>query len=277
MTALLAFAAALAVPALAFTPLERAFAARRQALLRREWMTDFAFLLGQYWVCAGAVIASLSAFSALVAPHLTRLQIAVAAQPFWLQACEAVLLGDLLIYWAHRLSHRYDVLWRFHRVHHTAEHLDWLAAYREHPLDGLFTQFWINLPGILMGFPIELIAGVAAFRGMWAVFIHSNVRLPLGWLGIVLGSPELHHWHHDREHGGHSNYANLNPLMDILFGTYQRPLRRPEFGVNESVPRGYLAQLMYPLVPARVAQRVAKQWQRTLRMRPATRRAPRRT
>ncbi|EPX58479.1 hypothetical protein D187_003951 [Cystobacter fuscus DSM 2262] len=89
-------------------------------------------------------------------------------------------------------------VWRFHAVHHSVEHLDWVAAHREHPLDGLTTQWVCNLPAFVLGIPLGPLTMVAAFRGMWAIFIHSNVRLPLGLLGLLFGAPELHHWHHAR-------------------------------------------------------------------------------
>lgn len=46
------------------------------------------------------------------------------------------------------------------------------------------------------------------------------------------------------------NYANISPLMDVIFGTYRCPAHEPEsFGVTDYSPRGYFAQLLYPLVP----------------------------
>ena len=60
------------------------------------------------------------------------------------------LLGDLLIYWGHRLQHHSALLWRFHAVHHSAEHLDWLAAHREHPPAGRH-ELAVPLGGALHG------------------------------------------------------------------------------------------------------------------------------
>jgi hypothetical protein len=46
------------------------------------------------------------------------------------------------------------------------------------------------------------------------------------------------------------NYANISPLMDVLFGTYCCPDGEPEsFGVQEAMPGGYLGQLAYPFRP----------------------------
>jgi sterol desaturase/sphingolipid hydroxylase (fatty acid hydroxylase superfamily) len=170
----------------------------------------------------------------------------VMSQPWWLQAVEVIVLSDLLVYWGHRLQHRVEFLWRFHSIHHSAEHLDWLAAHREHPLDTVYTMGVINLPAFVMGFPLETLAGLLAFRGIWAIYIHSNVRLPIGALRIFIGAPELHHWHHSRERDA-GNYANISPLMDLIFGTYRCPPHEPEMlGVSEPMPRSYLSQLLHP-------------------------------
>src|SRR5438132_1620382 len=173
----------------------------------------------------------------------------VATQPWWAQAIEIILLSDFFIYWGHRLQHRVPFLWRFHCIHHSAEHLDWLAAHREHPVDTVYTMGLINLPAFILGFPLETLAGLIAFRGIWAIYIHSNVRLPIGPLRMLVGAPELHHWHHDRDRDA-GNYANISPLMDILFGTYRCPNHEPEhLGLNEPTPRTYLGHMFRPLLP----------------------------
>ena len=88
-----------------------------------------------------------------------------------------IVWSDIVLYWAHRLSHQVPFLWRFHKVHHTSERLDWVAAYREHPVDNLYTRLVENVPAMLLGFPLYTIAGFAVFRGLWAIYIHSNCRL----------------------------------------------------------------------------------------------------
>jgi sterol desaturase/sphingolipid hydroxylase (fatty acid hydroxylase superfamily) len=230
-----------------FVPLERLFPAKRQRFFRPEWWTDLAFFLGQYFVWGALVLGLLQLFRGYLDGIIPAgFRTAVASQSWWLQAIEVVLLSDLFIYWGHRLQHRVGFLWRFHSIHHSAEHLDWLAAHREHPLDTVYTLTLINLPAYLLGFPIETLAGFLAFRGMWAIYIHSNVRLPLGPLRALLGAPELHHWHHAKERFA-GNYANISPLMDLLFGTYRCPPTEPEaLGVEEPISRSYLGQLLHP-------------------------------
>lgn len=233
---------------LVFRPLEMAFPAKKgQRFFRPEWWVDLCFFLGQYVLWSGLVIWLLSLFGGWVEGILPMaFRSAVANQPWWLQAIEVILLSDFLIYWGHRLQHRVSFLWRFHSIHHSTEHLDWLAAHREHPLDTVYTMGLINLPAFLLGFPLETLAGLAAFRGIWAIYIHSNVRLPIGPLRWFIGAPELHHWHHDRARDA-GNYANISPVMDILFGTYRCPPYEPDaFGIPEKISRNYLGQLLHP-------------------------------
>lgn len=247
---LLGTALSAALLALIFTPLERAFPARpRQATLRAGLVTDLAFFLGQYLVFSAVAVATLvwvdRSLSGLWSVSLRTWSMGL---PLWTQVALALVLGDLLTYWFHRACHRFAPLWRLHAVHHSAEELDWVAAHREHPLDGILTQLCVNLPGIALGLPFAALGGLAAFRGLWAILIHSNVRLPLGPLRFVLGAPELHHWHHARVATTRHNFANLAPYLDMLFGTYHRP-PGPEtypLGLTTPWPQRYLAQLVRP-------------------------------
>jgi len=229
-----------------FVPMERVFPAKPgQAFFRPQFWLDMTYFIGQYLLWNTLVFACLAWGREQLHPLIpTAFHTAVAAQPLWLQMIAVILLSDFCIYWAHRLQHRVGFLWRFHRVHHSAEHMDWLAAHREHPLDTIYTVSIINLPGFILGFPLEVMAGFIAFRGLWAIYIHSNVRLPLGPLRVLIGSPELHHWHHDKARDA-GNYANLSPIMDKIFGTYTCPDHEPEaFGLAEKFPRTYVGQLL---------------------------------
>ena len=248
---ILATGASILFLALVFIPMERVFPAKpSQKILREHWTVDLCFLLGQYLLWNGLVLGVL----AYVQPAVTlatpiSLQLYIHAQPIWLQAVEVLVLSDLIIYWGHRLQHKVGFLWRFHKVHHSAQTMDWLAAHREHPLDTLYTVGLINLPAFVIGFDLESISMIVAFRGLWAIYIHSNVRFPIGPLKKLIGSPELHHWHHDVERD-RGNYANISPLMDILFGTYVCPDHEPQtFGIAEDVPTTYLGQMVEPLLP----------------------------
>ena len=255
---LLATGVSLFFLALVFIPMEKAFPAKPgQRVFRPKWFLDLCYFLGQYLLWSSLVLKALNYLGIWIDKGIpSHFRDFIGEQPIWLQAIEVLILSDFLIYWGHRIQHKYDFLWRFHKVHHSAETLDWLAAHREHPVDSIYTVGIINLPALLFGFDLNTLAIIVAFRGIWAIYIHSNVRLPIGPLKILIGSPELHHWHHDKERD-RGNYANISPLMDILFGTYICPPKEPEqFGIKEEFPTTYLGQFIKPIVSNKIWEKL---------------------
>lgn len=249
---------ALAVLGALLWPLELAFpAVKAQRLIRPGSGLDLAFFFGQQ-LCFGPLVLwalTWTQSSALRLP-LCELRDLFHAQPYALRVLEAVMLGDLLAYFGHRLQHRVEPLWRLHAVHHSTEHLDWLAAHREHPLDALYTQTLLNLPLALLGLDLAPAAGVVLFRAGWATFIHSNARVPLGPLRFVLGAPELHHLHHACTRDS-VNFGNLAPWTDLLFGTHRAPGAEPlALGLPVPMRAGYVAMLLDPLIGTRSARHV---------------------
>jgi sterol desaturase/sphingolipid hydroxylase (fatty acid hydroxylase superfamily) len=234
-----------------FLPMERTFPAKgNQPFFRPHFLVDLSHFIFQYFFWGSATLFIMSYFESFINfSFLSETRNIFKNQSIVFQTIEIFVLSDLLIYWGHRLQHKYDFLWRFHKIHHTAEHLDWLAAFREHPLDTIYTVGLINLPAMIFDFDLRGVATIVIFRGIWAIYIHSNIRFPIGPLKALIGAPELHHWHHDLDRRA-GNYANLSPLMDILFKTYKCPPNEPEqFGVKENLPQNFFAHMVYPFLP----------------------------
>ncbi len=116
-----------------------------QRMLRPGYGTDVIYwlttpLLTRSVTRIGMVLALIPLFALLGRP-LTRESVLAGYGPLaqWslpMQAIAIIVLGDFVGYWTHRLFHR-GWLWRVHAVHHSSEHLDWLAAVRVHPLNDL--------------------------------------------------------------------------------------------------------------------------------------------
>jgi sterol desaturase/sphingolipid hydroxylase (fatty acid hydroxylase superfamily) len=180
----------------------------------------------------------------------------LARQPLPLQAIEMLVIGDFIGYWTHRWFHGLR-LWKFHAIHHSSEDLDWLSAVRLHPINDWVSR-WIQAGAlVVLGFAPAAVAAYVPFLTFYAIFVHANVRLSFGRLGVLVASPKFHRWHHTSEDEGlDKNFAGLFPFFDVLFGTYYMPEGRlPErFGLrNERVPTGLLGQLAYPFRRARRA------------------------
>ena len=160
-----------------------------------------------------------------------------------------LILFDSLVYWTHRFYHEIPVLWKFHAIHHSTEHLDWASGFRGHPLDGtILAPAFVFL--VTAGFSLEITGALAVAQLLLGFFLHANVRWKLRWLHRVIITPEFHHWHHTNERDAiWTNYSTFLPLWDQLFGTYYMPKdRRPMvYGINEEIPDGIIRQLRYPL------------------------------
>ena len=219
-----------------------------QRRLRSQLSTDLAFYFGQHMIWLGLELAILVAvargFAAIMPPGPLA---AFASQPWPVQAIEIIVTGDLVTYLYHRASHNVSWLWAFHRVHHSSLQLDWLAAHREHPVDGVLTQLAMNSLALVFAVDLGGLAWLVVFRGVWAAFIHSNVRLPVGPLRILLGAPELHHWHHAAVPRTLHNFSNLAPWTDVLFGTYHcPPHQHHELGMPGSPVKSYVGWILRP-------------------------------
>jgi sterol desaturase/sphingolipid hydroxylase (fatty acid hydroxylase superfamily) len=135
------------------------------------------------------------------------------------------VIYDFFYYWHHRLQHRSLVFWPIHRLHHSTESLNALAAFRIHWLEEPMRVFTMTIPAILL-FHITPVEGawMAVVLGQLGVFIHVNIRVPFGPFTKVLMGPQLHRLHHSPkpEHLDR-NYSAIFPMWDVLFGTYVAP------------------------------------------------------
>jgi len=175
----------------------------------------------------------------------------VSSWPFLVQFVAILVLTDVVQYWVHRAFHRVPFLWRFHRIHHSADVMDWLAGSRLHLVDVAVTRGLTYVPIYLLGFAEPPLFAYVAFVSIQATFIHANVRFRFGPLRWVLATPQFHHWHHGAEREAvDKNFAVHLPVLDRLFGTCYLPGDRwPEsYGLADgtTVPPGYVRQFVAP-------------------------------
>ncbi len=132
------FALNLLMTGLLFIPLEKLFGRlREQALFRPEWRDDLLyFLVSSLFVQSLSYLSLLPSYTLLAhTQDWHGLRQAVASQPLWLQFIEIMVLTDFVQYWFHRAFHQIPALWRFHAIHHSAQHMDWLAGSRMHLIE----------------------------------------------------------------------------------------------------------------------------------------------
>jgi sterol desaturase/sphingolipid hydroxylase (fatty acid hydroxylase superfamily) len=230
-------------------PFEKLYPRHRQPVRRPMLATDLAWsVLSTPLSVVAFVGAAIISIASLVWLPALLLRPIVDALPDLLRVAVGVILFDLVTYWAHRFGHEIPLWWRFHRIHHSTLHLDWVSGFRNHPLDGvLLAPAFVFL--LVAGFSPELSGALVVVQVVTGLFLHANVRFRWRPLHRVVITPEFHHWHHSNEPDAHcSNYSVFLPLWDIVFGTYFMPRdRRPaEYGVDGPVSIGVVGQLIDP-------------------------------
>jgi sterol desaturase/sphingolipid hydroxylase (fatty acid hydroxylase superfamily) len=246
-----------------FIPLERLFYLRPGKILRSQLLAD----IGYYFMngVVPGVVLSLPLTAAAWAAHIIMPPGVTAIYAHWpvaLRLFTALLVAEVGLYWGHRWCHEIPALWRFHVVHHSPTHVDWLVNSRGHPVDFIFTRLCGLSPlyALGLGNPIEGDPGVIPVLVMligpaWGFFIHANVRWRFGPLEWLIATPAFHHWHHANDGAAalNKNYAPLWPWMDRLFGTFHLPRDRQPlaYGTGDAVAPGMAAQLADPVTRTR--------------------------
>ena len=158
--------------------------------------------------------------------------------PAWAAWPIAILLLDFIRYGQHYLLHRVPLLWRLHKVHHSAEVLTPLTRYREHVLEG---PLYSSVAAVGYAVPAAVFAWLFAgsikeitllnigiftllfgFNGAFRHY-HVQFRYPR-WLERWLQSPAMHHTHHSYlpQHLD-TNLAVVTSIWDRWFGTLYIP------------------------------------------------------
>ena len=234
-----------------FMTLEKLFPKyKNQNILRPEWGTDlFYFCFNHLAISAIIIFANyhVSHFNWAVNAEL---QAFVQSVPVILQFVFIVLAADFVLYWEHRAYHEINSLWPIHAVHHSVEHLDWLAGSRGHFVQVFSERAMVMIPLYLLGVSPEALNIYVVFAALQAVIIHCNTNFPFGPLKYVFVTPQFHHWHHASDKPAiDTNYSAHTILFDWLFKTYHMPKEHwpYEYGTTKPLPKTVWGQLMYPI------------------------------
>ena len=173
--------------------------------------------------------------------------------PFVIQVVSAAVVLDVGITVAHWWSHRKDLLWRFHAVHHSVTRMYGFNGLVKHPVHQAVETTAGMLPLVLLGVPGDVAAAVAGLVVMQLLLQHSNVDYRVGKLGRWLALNEGHRLHHvARVPDGDVNFGLFLLVWDRILGTFADPTGRSveahELGLagRPRYPVGYVDQLREP-------------------------------
>lgn len=235
-----------------FIPIERMFARHTaQPVFRTEWREDlFYFLISSMLVQILTYLTFAPARSILAFAPLDGIRASVCVLPFLVQFLAIMLLTDFVQYWVHRAFHRVPWLWHFHAVHHSAQHMDWMAGARMHFFEVVALRSLTVIPMFVLGFGPGPMNAYIFVVYLYATFVHANLGWSFPVIEKLLVTPRFHHWHHGIEPEAIDvNFAVHFPFLDRLFGTHHLPKDQWPAGYGISghpVPKGYWSQFWHP-------------------------------
>ncbi|EGW23370.1 sterol desaturase family protein [Methylobacter tundripaludum] len=171
------------------------------------------------------------------------------ANTAWKALLSFVLL-DLMLYCWHRLSHRFDGLWMFHKVHHNDPYLNVSTAFRLHIVELLIITALKSAYIILLGVDATMVLTNETLLTLFIMFHHTNISFRgEKRLGQVIIAPYLHRAHHSTERNEHdTNYGAVFSIWDRLFGTLAE-LEPAEIGIKNSSPQTVLGLVKFGFTP----------------------------
>ena len=185
---------------------------------------------------------------------ITRLDIFnLSTVPEGLQLVILFIVRDFIHFNIHRLLHRVNWMWEFHKVHHSVKEMGFAAHLRFHWVEGVFYQILQFIPLALLGLSVTDFTILYIFTLAIGHSNHSNYYVPLGWFKYILNNPQMHIWHHYKylpmKYG--ANFGLTLSLWDYVFNTDYIPNsgRDKELGFtgDEKFPNSFAGQFIWKL------------------------------
>lgn len=162
--------------------------------------------------------------------------------------------SDFVQWNVHRLLHRVDFLWNFHKVHHSVKQMGFAAHLRYHWMEPVVYKSFLYITLAVLGnYTAEDVILVHFFALAIGHLNHANLGWDYGVLKYIFNNPKMHIWHHSKKlpvrYG--VNFGLTLSVWDYLFKTSYIPFdgRDIELGFegDETFPSSFLEQELYPV------------------------------
>ncbi len=173
--------------------------------------------------------------------------------PMWLQLVVFFIVSDFVQWFTHVLLHKFPVLWRFHKVHHSVKEMGFAAHLRYHWMENILYKPLKTLAVMVLGGFEPQQAFIVHFAAI-AIghFNHANIKITWGILKYIFNNPVMHLYHHaytlpEGKYG--VNFGISLSLWDYLFKTNYIPEDSGTieigFPKDNEFPKTFWGQLWY--------------------------------
>ena len=239
---------------------------KKQSLFRKDFWLDTFYMFFNFFLLNLIILTALSNTAAqffndvlsVIGLSISNFQFfEINTFPFWARILVFFIIIDFVQWCTHRLLHKFEFLWNFHKVHHSVKEMGFAAHLRYHWMEPVVYNSIKYIPlAIMGGFTAQDVAFVHFFNITIGHLNHANINWDYGWLKYILNNPKMHIWHHakelptERKNG--VNFGITLSVWDYIFKTNYIPHsgRDIELGFNgdEEFPKKFIQQEIYPLV-----------------------------
>jgi len=238
---------------------------KNQSIFRKDFWLDTFYMFFNFFLLNLIILIALSNTAAeflndilkLVGISLNDLQLFNAEDlPKWLGLLIFFLVSDFVQWNTHRLLHRFEFFWNFHKVHHSVKEMGFAAHLRYHWMEPVMYKSLLYIPlALIANYSAQDVAIIYFFSIAIGHLNHANLGWDYGVLKYIFNNPKMHIWHHVKDLPENVrfgvNYGLTLSIWDYLFKTDYIPHdgRDIELGFDDDdhFPKDFISQELYPL------------------------------
>lgn len=229
---------------------------KNQSFIRKDFWMDGFYMFFNFFIFSILISGDYKALGLLFNEiGITTKSLAVfniSNWPIGLQLVVFFVILDFVQWLTHVLLHKYEVLWRFHKVHHSVKEMGFAAHLRYHWMENILYKPLKTLGVMLLGgFEPEQAYIVHFIAIIIGHLNHANIRITWGPFKYILNNSVMHLYHHMKVLPENKpkgiNFGISLSIWDFLFKTSYVPDDNGEIELGflneENFPKGFFSQL----------------------------------
>ncbi len=230
---------------------------KQQSIIRKDFWLDGFYMFFNFFAFSIIISGFYKVFElffdtiGISSKSLTIIDISGASM--WVQLLLFFIILDFVQWFTHVLLHKYPLLWRFHKIHHSVKEMGFAAHLRYHWMENIFYKPLKTLGVMILGgFEPEQAYIVHFFAITIGHLNHANIKITWGPLKYIINNPVMHLYHHSYvvPRGTYGvNFGISLSLWDYIFKTNYVPEDSGKiklgFPGDETVPRNFIGQIVY--------------------------------
>jgi sterol desaturase/sphingolipid hydroxylase (fatty acid hydroxylase superfamily) len=232
---------------------------KSQKIFRKGFWIDIIYMFFNFFLFSIIIIGFYEAFNKLLydLSGIASNSIALIDLSTFSQISQLIIFFitlDFFQWLTHIMMHRFDFLWKFHKVHHSVKEMGFAAHFHYHWMENILYK-------PLKVFAVMLIGGFEPEQAYLIHFLtitighlnHSNIKLSYGAFKYIFNNPIMHLHHHASSSSNNFktgvNFAISLSIWDYIFKTNYIPNENGDtklgYEGDQSMAKSFFGQLFY--------------------------------